>query len=202
MKSLDEGMGFSVAKVSKPFYSYKGSRYLKGMAENDTIFQLSGMNNKPYAILNMGKYKLPVEYEAWYSMDALKKHGSRYFGTPAVAEDDRYIYFIMLRFQSIDGDNYGHNEENFRYIVYDKEKGKGFVTKDKKDTRFADDILGGPPIWPRWITDDYYMNVIEPYDLLNEIKDGKYTLSPSFEQQLAGFGYNTNHLIVLFRRKK
>lgn len=202
MKSLDEGMGVSFSRYSKMFYSYKGSLYLKGKEQNDTIFQLSGKNRIPYAFLDMGKYKLPIEYEAWYSNDAFLKHGSRYWGIPAVAEDDRYLYLLSQRYSSIDGDNYGHNEENFRYIVYNKEKRNGFVAKDKKGTKITDDILGGPPVWPHWITDDYYMNVIEWSDLSDELKKGKYTLAPSLEKQFAGFGYSTNQLIVLCRRKK
>lgn len=74
--------------------------------------------------------------------------------------------------------------------------------KDKKGTKITDDILGGPPVWPHWITDDYYMNVIEWSDLSDELKKGKYTLAPSLEKQFAGFGYSTNQLIVLCRRKK
>lgn len=202
MKSLNEGVRSSTPQLLRTFYRNKGSLYLKGVADNDTIFQLSGMNSIPYAIISRGKYKLPEEYEPWYSWDEFEKHGNRYWGIPAVAEDNRYAYLFALRFRSIDGNNYSHNEDNYRYIVYDKEKEKGFVTKDEKGTKITDDILGGPPIWPHWITDDYYMNVVEWYDLSNEIKEGKYTLAPSLKKQFAGFGNDTNTLIVLCRRKK
>lgn len=202
MKSKDEGMGISLSRLLKMFYRYKGSLYLKGKEVNDTIFQLSGIKRTPYAFLDMGKYKLPIEYEAWYSNDAFLKNGSRYWGIPAVSEDDRFIYLVAQRYSSIDGNNYSHNEENFRYILYDKEKRKGFMAKGEKETKFTDDILGGPPIWPYWITDDYYMNVVEWYDLSDELKKGEYTLAPSLEKQFSAFGYSTNQLIVLCRRKK
>ncbi|MDH6357675.1 6-bladed beta-propeller [Parabacteroides sp. PF5-9] len=202
IKSRDEGTGGSIAKGLKMFYRHNGSLYLKGKEVNDTIYQLSGINKTPYVTINMGKYKLPVEYEAWYSWDDFNKHGSRYWGIPIVAEDNRNLYLTALRYRDIDGDNYRYNEENFRYIVYDKEKRKGFVTKNKTDTKITDDILGDPPIWPRWIMNDYYMNIIEPYELLDEIRNGDYTLSPAFEKQLSGFEYGTNQLIVLCRRKK
>lgn len=200
MKSKDAGMGVSQAKYLKPFYRYKGSLYLKGKEVNDTIYQLSGADCMPYAFLNMGKYKLPIEYEAWYSYDEHDKFGSRYWGIPSVAEDDYRLFLTSLRSSSVDGNKYVHNEENYRYIVYDKEKRKGFVVKGEEGTKITDDILGGPAIWPRWVTDHYYMSTVEWYELSEEIKKGNYTLAPALEKQFAGFGYSTNELIVLCRR--
>ena len=109
---------------------------------------------------------------------------------------------MTQRYAAIDGNKYAHNEDNFRYIVYDKEKRKGFVTEGKEGTRFTDDILGGPAIWPYWVTDDYYMNVFEWEDLSNDLKSGNYTLAPAFEKQIAEFGYDTNPLVVLCHKKK
>jgi hypothetical protein len=202
MKSLDAGMGVSYSKFLKPFYRYKGGLYLKGKEMNDTIFRLSDEKRIPYVTLNMGKYKLPIEYEPWYSYDVFLKNGFRYWGIPAVAEDDRYLYLRAQRHTSIDGDNYGNNEENFRYILFDKEKQEGFVTNGPDGTRFTDDILGAPPFWPHWTGDDYYMNTIDWYNLSQELKNGNYTLSPAFRKQFDTWGYDTNALIILAHKKK
>lgn len=201
MKSQDEGLGSFLAQLYKPFYYYNDTLYVKGKESNDTIYQLSGVNRKPYVAFNMGKYKLPLEYEGWYNFDAMLENGSRYWGIPSVAEDDRYLFLLTQRFAAADGVRYVHNEDNFRYIVYDKERQKGFITRGKNGTRFTDDILGGPAIWPYWVTDDYYMNVISWNRLSKELKNGDYKLSPDFEKQIAGFGYDTNPLVILCRRK-
>lgn len=202
IKSQDGGAGFSSAKRLKVFYRYKDTLYLKGRTSNDTIYQLVGARHKPYVAFNMGKYKLPLEYEAWYNYEAAEKNGSRYWGIPSVAEDDRFLFLYTQRCAAVDGNKYVHNEENFRYIVYDKQKREGFVTSGKQGTRFTDDILGGPAIWPYWVIGDYYMNVIEWDELSEEIKKGNYKLAPAFEKQLAGYGYDTNPLVVMCRRKK
>lgn len=202
MKSKDIGTGGSMAKYLKPFYRYQGELYLKGKEINDTVYQISGKDYIPYAILEMGKYKLPVEYEAWYSYDDHDKYGKSYWSVAAVGEDDRYLFLTALRCAPIDGNKYVHNENNYRYIVYDKEKKEGFATNGEQGTKIVDDILGGPAIWPRYITDDYYMYTIEWYELSEEIKKGKYTLAPALEEQFKKFGYSTNELIVMCRKKK
>lgn len=79
MESLNEGIAGSLSKSLKNFYHYNGSLFLKGMAGNDSIFQLSGINREPYAFIHRGKYKLPHEYEPWYSYDAFEKNGSIIF---------------------------------------------------------------------------------------------------------------------------
>lgn len=120
----------------------------------------------------------------------------------SVAEDDSFLFLYTQRCAAVDGNKYVHNEENFRYIVYDKQKREGFVTSGEQGTRFTDDILGGPAIWPYWVIGDYYMNVIEWDELSEEIKNGNYKLAPVFEKQLAGYGYDTNPLVVMCHRKK
>lgn len=201
MESQDEGAGFHLAKLYKPFYLYKDTLYLKGKEVNDTIYQLSGTKCKPYIAINMGKYKLPAEYESWFSFDALQKNGSRYWGIPSVAEDNRYLFLLTQRYAPENGNKYVHNEENFRYIVYDKKLQMGSIMEGEKGTRLEDDILGGPPIWPYWVTDHYYMNVVEWYDLSEEIKNGNYSLSTAFKNQLEGWGSDTNPLVILCRKK-
>lgn len=202
VKSQDEGTGAFLAQLYKPFYRYRDTLYMKGKESNDTIYQLSGRNRKLYATFHMGKYKLPMEFEGWYSFEAMLKNGARYWGIPSVAEDDRYLFLLTQRYAAVDGVRFVHNEDNFRYIVYDKEKREGFVTKGEIGTRFTDDILGGPAIWPYWITNDYYMNVISWNRLSKELEKGNYKLSQAFEKQIAGFGNDTNPIVVICHKKK
>jgi hypothetical protein len=198
MQSLNtDGVYNVIPKIQKIFYRYDGTLYLKNRSEYDTIFRLSGIDRTPYIVFNMGKYKMPVEHESWYSIDAYDKNGSRYWGIPSVAEDDRYVYLSAIRRKSIK-DNAVSNEENHRYIVYDKQTGKGFVLKGK----ITDDILGAPATWPSWVTDDYYISTVEWYDLSQELKNGNYILAPALKKQFDSFDYGTNELVVLCRRKK
>jgi hypothetical protein len=196
IESQDEGTGLHLSKMYKPFYNRKDTIYLKGKEVNDTIYQLSGSISEPYVAFNMGKYKLPVEYESWYSFEASQKNGSRYWGIPSVAEDERYLFLLAQRYAPVDGDRYVHNEDNFRYIIYDKSRKLGFRVNGK----LQDDVLGGPSIWPYWITDNYYMSVIECYDLLDEIKKSKYFLSSDFKKQISSWGYDTNPLVIVCRK--
>ena len=202
MKSKDDGLGGSRARYLKTFYRYKGNLYLKGKEVNDTVYKISGEKHIPYTIFNMGKYKLPVEYEAWYSYDDHYKYGKYYWSVISVGEDDRYQFLTSLRCAPIDKNRYVHNEDNYRYIVYDKEKGEGFVTNGEQGTRIIDDIMGGPAFWPRYVTDNYYMYTVEWYDLSEELKNGNYNLAPALKEQFKKFGYSTNELIVMCRRKK
>lgn len=202
MKSMDAGMGVSYSKYWNPFYHYRGDLYLKGKEHNDTVFKLLGKERIPYIYLNMGKYKLPIEYEPWYSYEAFLKEAYRYWAIPAVLEDDCFLYLLMQRCSSPSGNNFIHDENNFRYILYDKKEEQGFVTKGVDGTRFTDDILGGPAFWPRWSFDDYYLNFIEWYDLSQEIKNGNYTLSLDFKNQFNTWGYDTNSLIIKAHKKK
>ncbi len=202
MESMDAGMGVSYSKYWNPFYHYKRDLYLKGKEHNDTVFKLQGKERIPYIYLDMGKYKLPIEYEPWYSYEAFLKEAYRYWAIPAVLEDDNFLYLLMQRCSSPTGNNFVHDENNFRYILYDKKKEQGFITNGVNGTRFTDDILGGPVFWPRWSFNDYYLNFIEWYDLSQEIKNGDYTLLPDFKNQFKNWGYDTNSLIIRARKKK
>ena len=36
------------------------------------------INSTPYVLFNMGKYKLPKEYESWYDWDKFTKNGKQH----------------------------------------------------------------------------------------------------------------------------
>ena len=72
IKPQDEGRGAVMMELGKSFYHYQDALYLNGPLDNDTIYQLKGDKCIPYAVFNMGKYKLPLEYMAWYNFEAYK----------------------------------------------------------------------------------------------------------------------------------
>jgi len=64
-----------------------------------------------------------------------------------------------------------------------------------------DDILGGPTIWPRWISEDYYFNAIEAYQLLEIINAGEYEPATLLKDLLSGINEDTNQLLIMCRKK-
>ena len=167
-----DGVYFSHTRWDREFYRYNGELYLKNRPANDTVFRLSSFNRTPYIAFNMGKYKLPLEYESWYSNEDYEKNASSYWGISSVAEDDRYLFLLALRRLSLSGNS--SNEDNFQYIVYDKDAKKGFSVKGESGIQITDDILGGPAIWPRFVTEDYYIWTAEWYGLSDDVKAGVY----------------------------
>lgn len=201
MESLNtDGFYFNSSTDLREFSRYNGALYMKTRASNDTVFQLSGSKWTPYLYFDMGKYKMPVEYEMWYSKEAYEKNATRYWNIPRLEEDDRYLYLTAVR-QKSTNEIRGHADDH-KYIVYDKEKEQGFVTKGETGIKITDDILGGPAIWPRWVSDDYYISTVEWYSLSEELKNGNYTLDPTFKKQFDSWGHDTNQLILLCRKRK
>ena len=193
IKPQDHGVGYSIMALYQPFYYYQNNLYLNGPSVNDTIYQLKGNQCIPYAAFDMGQYKLPLEYMAWYNYEAFKRHGGNYFGIPVMSETERY-FFIKAQRQA-------PSDDSSRYIMYDKKERKGFLVNEQKSRTITDDILGGPDIWPMWITDEYYVSVVRPYKYEKKIKEGNYTLSSELQKVVDGWNYDTN-VILMFCRKK
>ena len=176
----------------KFFYQYNDDLYFKGNRYNDLIWRLSGKNPIPYAFINMGKYKTPVEYQSWFNADEFNRHKDRYRGVSAVQEDDHYFFMHSHSF------DYSDNP----YIVFDKKTKKGFTTRDRNgNTGLTDDILGGPPIFPHLISGDYYFDAIEAYQLLEIIDAGNYTPAAPLKDLLSRINDDTNQLLIMFRKK-
>ena len=181
------------------FYHKNDSLYFKGDGSNDTIWRISGLTATPHAFINMGKYKLPPEYERWASPEKYEMNYDRYWCVPSVVEDDNYFYlFSYWRKFNFALRRYAED----KYIVYDKKAGKGFSTKDRNGIGLTDDILGGPPFWPRWSSNEYFISAIEAYELLEKVEAGGYTPSETLKGLLSRIGEDTNQLLVLCRRKK
>ncbi|MDR2773647.1 MAG: 6-bladed beta-propeller [Tannerella sp.] len=178
------------------FYHKNDALYFKGDVSNDTIWKLSGVHAVPYAFIDMGKYKMPVEFEAWYSSyDTFVKNNERYWGVSSLVENDHYFFFFSQ--------NRGSTKDDLmpKYIVYDKQQKKGFSVKDSKGVGLTDDLLGGPPVWPRWITDEYYIDMITAHELLEHTKSGTFTPPSPLKEQLSRMNGESNDLVILCRRK-
>ena len=171
---------------------------MKTRSSRDTVYQLSGTKWRPYLYLDMGKYQMPIEYEAWYSEDAYNKNAINYWNIPRLEEDDRYFFTAVRQKQT----QRGENENDYKFVIYDKKEREGFVVKNEDGMKITDDILGGPNFWPRWSTNDLYITTMEWFDLAQWIKDKKRTLSPTLQKQFESWGEDTNQLIVLCRKKR
>lgn len=198
VKTLNgESVYYVTSTRLRVFYQYEDNLFFKGQVGNDTVFRVSGKGIEPHIIFNMGKYKLPKEYESWYSWENHNKYGAHYWGIPYLCEDDRYIYFFAERYRPIDGNVYSRNPENSRYMMYDKQTGKGFVLRNQ----IIDDITNGPSYWPDWIIDGNFIKRIEWYNLSEEIEQGDYIVTPAAQEQFAKFSNATNELMILGRKK-
>jgi len=183
------------------FYHEKDLLYFKGDMSNDTIWRISGISAKPYAFIDMGKYKMPVEYEPWYSsFETYQKHYDRYWSVCSMVEGNHH-FFLLSNWREYAKD--GRRDFGaYKTIVYDKDKNKSFAVKDKNGIGFTDDIQGGPPVWPRWSSDDYFINKIETEELLEKVSIGEYTPSPQLKELLSRIDDSSNDLIILMHRKK
>lgn len=198
---IDAGMGISTSKYWESFHTYQDILYMKTKEDNDTLYQIQGEKAIPYLLFDMGKYKQPMELQAWYCYEDFLHKAYKYWGILSVLADERYYYLTAQRCTDPDGEIFKHKESNFHYILYDKELDEGFVTDGPEGTRFTDDYLGGPAFWPRWDTGAYFVSTIEWYDLKQLINEEKLTLSPDLQKQYDEWGYDTNALLILARKK-
>jgi hypothetical protein len=195
----DSRAGGSYSILTEFFYHKDDLLYFKGDGSNDTIWRISGLNAAPHAFINMGKYKLPLEHEFWVSPEENERNEDRYWCVPSVVEDDNYFY-LLSHWRKLD--RAVNRYKTFKYIVNDKKAGKGFSTNDRNNIGLTDDLLGGPPLWPRWSSNEYFINAIEAYELLEKVEAGGYTPSEPLKELLSRIGDDTNQLLVLCRRKK
>ncbi|MDR0574966.1 MAG: 6-bladed beta-propeller [Tannerella sp.] len=186
--------------ISTLFYHKNDSLFFKGDASNDTIWKLSGANAEPYAFIDMGKYKLPPEFERWVSDEAYQRNRDRYWAIQSVLEDDRYFFLWSHWRKLIRLPVKGYAAH--KYIVYDKKQKKGFFVKDDKKKGIIDDLLGGPPVWPRWISNEYYMSPITAEILLEKVRSGDFIPPAPLKEQLSRMNEGSNDLIILCHRKK
>lgn len=161
--------------------------FFKGDENNDTIWELHLPRPEIHAILNMGKYKLPVQYRADYSQADFEKHAKEYFCVPWIYEDNRYFFYLAQPWTG----KFGFP------MVFDKQTGEGFAVRNKA-AGLTDDLLHGPSFWPSFISGHYYVGAIEAYDLMERLSS---TESPYFKRLLSTINENSNQLLVLCKRK-
>ena len=142
----------------------------------------------------MEKYKLPIEYEYWYSAVDFERSSHKYWSIDIIVEDDRYFFLKS-------GTRNPLKQHKEKYIVYDKKKEKGFSAKDKNDLKITDDIMGGPNVWPLWITDKYYIYAINRDELQKQMDTGNYSPVEPLKSQLSRIGEIANQIIILCHRK-
>ncbi|MDR0574817.1 MAG: 6-bladed beta-propeller [Tannerella sp.] len=184
------------------FYHEKDYLYFIGDMSNDTIWRLSGVSAEPYAFVDMGKYKLPVEFEPWYSsMEVYMQNKDKYWCVSSIVEDKHY-FFLFSHKRNYTKDHKKGNPEFVKYIVSDKNTGKSFSVKDNNGIGFSDDFLGGPPVWPHFSSDDYFIDWIETHELLEMIEVGEYTPAPQLEELLSRIDNDSNDIVILIHRKK
>ena len=187
------------------FYQYNESLYFKGNSSNDTIWKLSGINATPHAYINMGKYKLPFEYEFWVSVDEHIRNSDRYWGVKSVQEDDNcfFLFSRNLKMREPTPETERTPSRNLSaYIVYDKIKKRGFAASDENGTGLTDDIMGGPPLWPLWVSDGYYINAVEAEALLEKVASGNYSPAAPLKELLSRIDEDTNQILILCRKKE
>lgn len=83
-----DGFYFTSSSELREFSKYKGELFMKTRSSRDTVYHLSGAKWTPYLFLDMGKYTMPIEYEAWYSNTAYEKNATNYWNIPRIEEDD------------------------------------------------------------------------------------------------------------------
>jgi hypothetical protein len=184
---------FKIAsKYQKTSYACDSKLFFKGEESNDTIWQLKLPQPEIHAILTLGKYQLPAKDEVNFSSDNFMKHAQDYYGIPRVLEDSRYFYLMVQPRWS--------TSKEFVYfpMVFDKESQKGFVVKKENSLGITDDILGGPSFWPYFITDEYYIGIVEAYELKDRLHGVK---SGYFTRLLASVDENSNQLLILCKKK-
>jgi hypothetical protein len=169
---------------------------------NDTIWRLSGVSAEPYAFVDMGKYKLPVEFEPWYSSrEVYRQNMDKYWSVSSIVEDKHY-FFLFSHHRNYSKDHKKSDAAFAKYIVYDKETGKNFSVKDNNGIGFTDDFLGGPPVWPLFTSDDYFIDWIETHELLEMVEAGEYTPAPQLAELLSRIDNDSNDIVILIHRKK
>jgi hypothetical protein len=178
----------------KPFYTYQGDVYYKGYLKNDTVWKLRQQEYRTHAVINMGKYKSPVEHNSDKIMQNFNNKAGDYYGINRVMEDDRYLYLSCI--------SYWNPEMSNPSVLYNKLQNSGFIIKDEFGKNgFADDITGGPAFWPLIITDKYYVSMIKPYDDLLVKADDYTDATPAFKDFLKNINDDSNTIIILAKCK-
>jgi len=175
------------------FYRYAGDVYYKGAICNDTVWRLTAGKPSVHAIINMGMFKLPLEAEQWYDFNKWIAESGRYWGISQIAESERYFFLLS--------EQPAHEPVSSRNLIFDKKCRECYEVKDGKNKGFTDDFNGGPPIWPRWHTDDYFISVTNGLTLLGQVAEGGYEPTPQLKELMKKADANTTFIILCHKKK-
>ena len=180
------------------FYAYNRQAYFTGYADNDTIWRLDGRSYTPHAVMDMGKYKAPEPRSATDAanhFDRMEQEAGNYYSLGNIMEDARYIYFSASPY-------YNPKMEAPR-ILFDKKTKTSFAAKTADNKHgLSDDIMGGPPVWPRNMTSQMaVINWIEAETLLKQYENFP---APSLRLQefMKGITEDSGTIIVLAKLRK
>ena len=176
------------SKYQKSVYEYENNFYFKGGEDNDTIWKLTLPKPEIHIIINMGKWKLPLEYRADYSSSDFYKNAESYYSIPRLLEDKRYCYLIAQPRLS-------KQQEYIYYpVIYDKKYKKSYIVRKGSVYGITDDILNGPSFWPFFSSENYLVSAIEAYDLINKLSETK---TDYFRSLLSSVDENSNQVLII-----
>ena len=183
-------------RFRKSFYKYGDDIYFKGYNDYDTIWRVAGTSYTTHAIINMGKYKHPVDRTAEDLQNIVPKFSRKegdYYLVLYAMEDDTFIYVSL--------EPYWNPEMGSPCLLFDKHNNTGFVAKaSTADYGFVDDIHGGPAFWPQIIYDNKYVSVTNA-DMFIEKCQSLSAHSPQLSNFLKSINEESNPIITIATEK-
>jgi hypothetical protein len=150
---------------SSPLYIYNGTAHFMEFG-CDTLLFLAGSSQTPYALFNMGKYKMDPDplLPPKNMREAMSKFEDKLWAC-MINEDFANIYIVFC---------HGLLTERSHCIFDKKSSEVVFIT----DNSFANDFDGGPAFWPKYIyKDNMLVDAVDAITLLKKINEMKASLS-------------------------
>lgn len=184
----------SMKTIREEYYNYDGNTFYKGYEEYDTVWKIDDMRMVPHIYFDMGKYKLPFEYECNVSPEKFQSNANKYKCVPRVEEDKDYIFFNI----------------NFREgggiidhcALYIKSFMQCFTVYGYEQAGIKDDLLFGPDVWPMHINNKYFISYIEPYVLIDYCNRNQQLIHDDLKDLIQELSESSNQLLILCRKKK
>lgn len=168
--------------IFEPFYQYNDKYFFKSVY-NDTIYTISENKIVPKYFINLGNFKLPLEFrpeKVGLKQDKLILSKLRECYYCSVLESSNNIFLTIQTF----------NLKDTKYISFEKNHWSGslIINEDAKSTGFMNDIDGGLNFWPIGNVDDnhFYMpiSIVDLKKILKNDKTDHVTKNPNSEKKL------------------
>jgi len=190
----------------EPFYLYKNKYYLKSIY-NDTVYYISGDRILPSYFINLGKYRLPLEYRP-EKMKFISDE--KYFDKLAgyyycnVLESADKIFLTAVNFK---------NDAIKCFLIErdDMNSGRLLINKSQKSTGFVNDWDGGLDFWPKGnVNDNQVFMPINIFDIKKIIdeknadqKAGKlYKARKQLVEMMSNLDISSNPIIMIVTVKQ